>query len=248
MKKKILAICLVAVMALTAIAGASLAYFTDKDEAKNDFTAGKVDITLKEDFKTEDAKLVPGVDIKKEAKIKLEADSVDSYVWLTYAIPVELDNTDGNNTYNKVHVNFPGRFWDDYRKNRTYWEDGQTEAKPLDECWDVDYEKKSNVKIGEEYYNVYTCLYHGKLSAGEETTIGMSKVYLDTHVDYDNETGKYTFYGEEINYDLTHTNIIVTAYAIQAATFNDVYEAYAAYNAQPALPTGVSSATTANID
>ena len=50
MKKKIVAIALVACLALTVIAGATLAYFTDKTEVKeNVFTVGNVDITLTED-------------------------------------------------------------------------------------------------------------------------------------------------------------------------------------------------------
>ncbi len=48
MKKKILSICLVAVIAVMAIAGASLAYFTDNEEAVNTFTFGNVDIELSE--------------------------------------------------------------------------------------------------------------------------------------------------------------------------------------------------------
>ena len=49
MKKKIVAIALVACLALTVIAGATLAYFTDKTEVeKNVFTVGNVDITLTE--------------------------------------------------------------------------------------------------------------------------------------------------------------------------------------------------------
>ena len=49
MKKKIVAIALVACLALTVIAGATLAYFTDKTEVEeNVFTVGKVDITLTE--------------------------------------------------------------------------------------------------------------------------------------------------------------------------------------------------------
>ena len=46
MKKKILAICLVVALMATAIAGATLAYFTDKDQAANTFELGKVDIEL----------------------------------------------------------------------------------------------------------------------------------------------------------------------------------------------------------
>ena len=44
MKKKILALALVAILAVTAIAGASLAYLTDKDETVNVMTLGNVAI------------------------------------------------------------------------------------------------------------------------------------------------------------------------------------------------------------
>lgn len=46
MKKKLLTICLAAIVAVTAIAGASLAYFTDTDTEKNTFTVGNVKIDL----------------------------------------------------------------------------------------------------------------------------------------------------------------------------------------------------------
>ena len=46
MKKKITVLCLVAVLAITAIAGASLAYFTSETEVENTFTAGGVKIEL----------------------------------------------------------------------------------------------------------------------------------------------------------------------------------------------------------
>lgn len=46
MKKKLLTICLAAIVAVTAIAGASLAYFTDTDSEKNTFTVGNVKIDL----------------------------------------------------------------------------------------------------------------------------------------------------------------------------------------------------------
>ena len=48
MKKKILALCLVLALALTAIGGATLAYFTDTDDATNTFTVGNVSIDLTE--------------------------------------------------------------------------------------------------------------------------------------------------------------------------------------------------------
>ena len=60
----------------------------------------------------------------------------------------------------------------------------------------------------------------------------MTKVYCDPKVDFDNDTGKYTINGKNIEYDLGNVKVIVTAYAIQAATFDSVEDAYSAYNAQ----------------
>lgn len=48
MKRKIVTICLAAVLVIMAVAGASLAYLTDTDEAKNTFTVGNVQIKLLE--------------------------------------------------------------------------------------------------------------------------------------------------------------------------------------------------------
>ena len=44
MKKKIVSLALVAALAAICIVGASLAYFTDKDNADNTFTVGNVKI------------------------------------------------------------------------------------------------------------------------------------------------------------------------------------------------------------
>ena len=232
MKKKIIAIALVACLALIAIAGASLAYFTDTDNATNVFTSGKVDSTLNEVFDEEKAQLIPGVDIQKDVTISLSQDSVESYVWYTYAIPAILDSDDASK--NIIHVNHAGRNWLGYQNTEKYWAEGQTAATPEDQCWIVDYEVEKNVEIDGVKYNVYTVLYNGTLDAGEETTIGMTKVYCDTKVDYDNEKGVYTLYGEDIGFDLNNVKIIVTAYGIQAATFDSVQKAYEAYNAQMA--------------
>ena len=48
MKKKILVLCLVVALAVTAVVGGNLAYFTDTDDAENTFTVGNVDIELLE--------------------------------------------------------------------------------------------------------------------------------------------------------------------------------------------------------
>ena len=234
MKKKIVAICLVLCLALTALAGASLAYFTDTDEKTNNFTSGKVDITLNEVFDEETAQLIPGVDIQKDVTISLSQDSVESYVWYTYAIPAVVDDANNEAYKNIIHVNHAGRNWLGYQNNQKYWVEGQTEATPKDQCWIIDNKVIEQIKIDGVLYNVYVVLYNGTLEAGEETTVGMTKVYCDTKVDFDNETGKYTIQGKEIGFDLNNVKIIVTAYGIQAATFDSVQEAYTAYTAQKA--------------
>ena len=239
MKKKIVAIALIACMAVIAIAGASLAYFSDTDEAINAFTSGKVDITLNEVFDEETAQLIPGVNIQKDVTISLSDDSVETYVWYTYAIPAAIDDANGEAINNVIHVNHAGRNWLGYQNNQKYWADGQTEATPAAQCWIIDNEVIEQIEVDGILYNVYAVLYNGTLKAGEETTIGMTKVYCDTKVDYNNETGKYTINGQEIGFDLNNVKIIVTAYGIQAATFHSVQEAYAAYTAQAAeIPAG----------
>ena len=48
MNKKVLSTVLAGALAVTAVVGGSLAYFTDTDEKTNTFTVGNVDITLTE--------------------------------------------------------------------------------------------------------------------------------------------------------------------------------------------------------
>lgn len=57
MKKKIIALALVACLAIIAIAGATLAYFTDEDSQVNVMTTGKVDISQNEQQLGEDGEL-----------------------------------------------------------------------------------------------------------------------------------------------------------------------------------------------
>ena len=71
MKKKILALALVVILAVTAVAGASLAYLTDKDEAVNVMTLGNVNIEQNErdrfgsDF-VQNQNLFPMVDLRAD--------------------------------------------------------------------------------------------------------------------------------------------------------------------------------------
>ncbi len=239
-----LAAALVCILAILTVG--TVAYFTDTDAKTNTFTTGKVDITLVENFDEENAKLLPGSQtenfVTKEVSIKVEAGSEDSYVWYEWLIPTALDSTDGNTgTNNIIHVNAKGATWDTYRENSKFWAEGQTEALPLEKTWDHDPNVELSDLIGPEgyigtetiegiEYNKYVVLYHGVVKAGQETSVAMSQVYMDSKVDT-NTAGQYTFDGEVINYDFSKDiNIIVRAYGIQAAGMEDVYEAYKSWN------------------
>lgn len=88
MKKKITAIFLCVALVAIAIAGASLAYFTDSDKATNTFTAGYVDIELAEPTwnETADHKLLPGIVHAKDPTITVKKDSLDSYIFLEMSL------------------------------------------------------------------------------------------------------------------------------------------------------------------
>ena len=251
MKKKITAIFLCVALVAIAIVGASLAYFTDKDEATNTFTMGNVKIDLQETFDPDTAVLRPGSQTtnKIEKKVWIENTGTENaYVWYEWYIPSALDSTDGSTgTNNVLHVNSNGNSWDKYRENSKFWKEGQTKALPLEQTWDHDPETELGLAVGPEgfirtetiddiQYNVYLVLYHGVLAEGEKTTVAMNGAYLDSKVDNAVDAdGKvyYTINGKPIDYDFTQKiNIIVKAYGIQAAGFADVYAAYTAYEAQ----------------
>ena len=74
MKKKIFAICLCVAMLAIAFAGATLAYFTDKDTKTNTFTVGNVSIVLTEPNwdatgAAEAADVYPGEALAKDPKV-----------------------------------------------------------------------------------------------------------------------------------------------------------------------------------
>lgn len=84
MKKKILALCLVVVLAITAVTGATLAYFTDTQKVTNVFTAGNVDITLTEPKWDPQAthNIMPGASFDKDPTITVAKGSEECYVFL----------------------------------------------------------------------------------------------------------------------------------------------------------------------
>ena len=82
MKKKIVALCLCIALAVVAIGGATLAYFTDTPTAKvNTFTVGNVDIDLTEKGDG-NYTVTPGVNIEKDPTVTVATTSEDCWVFV----------------------------------------------------------------------------------------------------------------------------------------------------------------------
>lgn len=87
MKKKIVALCLCIALAVVAIGGATLAYFTDTKDVTNTFTVGNVNITLTEDkWDATKAKLIPGTTIEKNPTVAVVKGSEECYVRILMTI------------------------------------------------------------------------------------------------------------------------------------------------------------------
>lgn len=201
MKKKIVALCLCVALAVVAIGGATLAYFTDTDEATNTFTAGGVKIDLIEQQVNEegtaleafeqDQVLMPIVGsaqgdkdsfgqpvaenyIDKMVTVKNEGKS-DAYVRAYFAIPSALD--DGYETFNAglnvLHYNFGNNNGVSTFGNEWNWMNASG-------TW-----KYYETEIDGVKYNVYYADYTKILEAGKTTEQFICGVYLDSHVDMD---------------------------------------------------------------
>ena len=256
--KKIVALLLVVAMTASIAVAGTLAYLTDRDSKTNVFTVGNVSIELEEEFE-QGSELVPGVDVKKEAKIT-NTGANDAYVWMTLAVPAALDNigTGGANGSNEnvLHWNVPGAFWEGYHNNQQYINSaiaagylpaGSTGV-AADKTWNVNDKVavQKDVEINGVKYNVYTLLYNSALKPGETTSMGLCKVYLDGKVDIDTNGDLYVIengVATKVEWNVNtsgNPNVIVSAYGIQTTGLADtnqdqvvdVVDAYAAYVGQ----------------
>jgi len=122
MKTKIIALCLVLGLLAVAVVGGTMAYFTDADNADNEFTVGTIGITLLEDTKStsdyqdwlDNQTILPSETITKAVTVRNDSTTDDAYVRVTITVPKELvpnwaenyknswdvisTNQDGNNT------------------------------------------------------------------------------------------------------------------------------------------------------
>lgn len=219
-KKKLLALCLCVAMGATAIAGGTLAYFTDTDEKTNTFVAGNVEIVQNEkdrngvDF-VDDQALLPIVDDAKDANgYHTGGNYIDKIVTVT--------NTGSEEAFIRTHIAFPAALDDgptafDASKNILHWNGASASDTNGAANWGGDIEndwyfgtstatdwpsadnaEETNkgwnfyqATVNDVVYNVYVATHGVAVKSGETTAPSLLGVYLDAKVDYNNDLGEY---------------------------------------------------------
>ena len=247
MKKKITAIFLCVALLATAIVGASLAYFTDTDEATNTFAVGNVKIKLIEQQRGENG-LVPFEQNKKlypivgsaqgekdalgmptaknyvDKMVTIEnTGSEKAYIRAYFAIPSALD--DGYETFNAgmnvLHFNFGNKV-----------ENGViTSTEGAEWIWTHDGKwNYFETTIDGIKYNVYFADYYQAVDAGATTEQLVQGVYLDKT--FDIKDGECYAFGKEVTlddgWDWSKVSCPVFAVACQAEGFDNAADAITA--------------------
>ena len=214
-KKKILALALVAVIAITAIAGASLAYFTDTKTAENTFTMGNVKIVLDE------------TDITNPEGDRVTRNAYDVYPGAVVTKDPIVHNTGKNGAYIRATVNVNNwmnlcaAYYPDFEYNfpqEGYRDSLKLLVGELGEGWSV-----VDVVAGDKFeigcFNAKFILkYDGVLASGADTTAMFQKVIIPTGIDNANAD--------------SFKSVTVVAQAIQENGFDSWEAAFAAYDAE----------------
>ena len=256
MKRKIVTVCLAAVLVIIAVAGASLAYLTDTDERTNTFTVGDVDITLIEQRKGANGlesygegsyKLKPGKSNDGNAVSKIVTvmnnGTEDAYVWVELRIPAYLVSNEykvephTNESKNALHWNSYGCFNVEYNSGN-YWRlavsDGIVDAEHKVTNADM-VAVEAGLWYDYEYVGTEddgnTVVIRTKmkdvLPAGKTSLPALAQVYMDWRVTKTADGYKLPD-GTEIPKDASW-KIDVRAYAIQADGINGIDAAIAAF-------------------
>lgn len=224
-KKKIISLCLVVCLLAVAIVGGTLAYFTDEDTATNTFTTGDVKIEIREENRdgtpfTQDQELLPGVLVNK-------------YVY--------IDNKGPNDAYIRANIMWPSQY--DEATGIQFWRYWYTK-------WSFPSRSKDAATYPSELTTKtidgvpYTCLtFYCDEAVEAGKTAGdfrlISTYYIPESFDWvDKDAGIYSVGNgaNKVTVTCDHPEVplglTVTAEAIQADGFADVWEAFAAYDNQ----------------
>ena len=203
--KKILALCLVVVLAVTAVTGATLAYFTDTDTVENTFTMGKVKIDLTENEGKENEgidyqdAIVPGHVFTKDPTVEIETGSEDAYLFLDVTLnkyrslaPVMALDALADETIVFTEADFDGCMFNETFQATLFWNWGQenmVEFRKILDKWFVGIDHadwqimnvypacaKDDVEVSGDYLTVRLAYIGGKTNGGDAILSAGDKV------------------------------------------------------------------------
>ncbi len=214
MKKKIIAFGLVVAMLAIAVVSGTLAYFTDSDEATNTFTVGNVKIQLVEQ-QSSDAGLVEF----DQNKLLMPGVAQDKFV--------SVKNVGKNDAYVRVNVLIPK-------------DSAEVLVFNANAITSYTASATTEVVVSGKAYMSTTYTFNNVVTPNNSTDIIYGKVSLvpafDWTLDNNGNITGYTYgTNEQVVFngaETLDTNIIVTAEAIQAVGFNNVTEAFEAFDKQ----------------
>lgn len=258
-KKKIVSLCLAAVLVVMAIAGATVAYFTDTDNETNTFAVGNVKIDLIEQQRKVDGagnktttlenfaqekKLYPIVGSAQGEKDALGMPTAKNYVDKM----VTIKNTGSEKAYIRAYFAIPSALDNGYETfnagmNVLHFNFGNkvvngaiSSTEGVEWIWT--HGNKWNyfeTTIDGIKYNVYYADYYQAVDAGATTEQLVQGVYLDKT--FDIKDGKCYAFGKEVTldngWDWSKVSCPVFAVACQAEGFDNASDAItAAFGAQ----------------
>ena len=229
MKKKILAMCLCVAMLAIAIVGGTLAYFTDTDTQTNVFTNGNIEIQLNEVFPENE--LIPGEKnaLRKEVTVQ-NIGSEDAYMWIELWIPADLD-TPGNASLNDLHFN-PFDTYEDADGNEYVMRGSEAKALGYTLKYETVEVALGSKDIDGVTYNGYREYIKNDTpkATNESTAALLARVFMDKDVAQCTDGHTDCLVLKDGTHYTGSWEIIVNAFGIQAAGFETIEEAIAAYN------------------
>lgn len=214
-KKKIVSLCLAAVLVVMAIAGATVAYFTDTKTADNTFTMGNVQIKLDE------------TNVNDPEGDRVSSNEYNVYPGAVVTKDPIVHNTGKNGAYIRATVNVSnwmnlvGAYYPDFKE--TFPNDGYKAALnllvgTLGEGWSVVGVEAGDVFTIGQFDAKFILKYDGVLAAGADTTAMFQTVTIPAGIDNANAD--------------SFDEVKVVAQAIQADGFGTWEAAFAAYDAK----------------
>ena len=214
-KKKIVSLCLAAVLVVMAIAGATVAYFTDTKTAENTFTMGNVQIKLDE------------TNVNDPEGDRVSSNEYNVYPGAVVTKDPIVHNVGQNGAYIRATVNVSdwmnlvGAYYPDFKE--TFPNDGYKAALnllvgTLGEGWSVVGVEAGDVFTIGQFDAKFILKYDGVLAAGADTTAMFQTVTIPAGIDNANAD--------------SFDEVKVVAQAIQADGFDTWEAAFAAYDAK----------------